>query len=43
MHFDPKGMLEVFPKARRGGGGGFAAPMFIIGFTLILKNYTSNK
>ncbi|MDY3025317.1 MAG: hypothetical protein SOR74_00245 [Candidatus Faecivicinus sp.] len=43
MHFDPKGMLEVFPKAMLGWAGVFAVTIVIIGVTVILNKITSKK
>ena len=43
MHFDPKGMLEVFPKAMLGWAGVFVVTLVIIGVTVILNKATHSK
>lgn len=43
MHFDPKGMAELFPKAMLGWAGVFAVTIVIIAVTALLNKLTSKK
>lgn len=43
MHFDPQGMMEIFPKAMIGWAGVFAVTLVIIGITVILNKAAKGK
>ena len=43
MHFDPLGMMVIFPKAMIGWAGVFAVTLVIIGITVMLNKAAKGK
>ncbi len=43
MHFDPQGMMEIFPKVMIGWAGVFAVTLVIIGITVMLNKAAKGK